>query len=99
MALIVGATSLFESSLAQLFKVREKGSFRGGPAYYIEKGLGKRWGGIVFAIALLICFPSPSTPCRRTRSREPSWASREARPRRRGSPSWSAAWSPRSPHW
>lgn len=57
MALIVGATSLFESSLAQLFKVREKGSFRGGPAYYIEKGLGKRWGGIVFAIALLICFP------------------------------------------
>lgn len=33
MALIVGATSLFESSLAQLFKVREKGSFRGGPAY------------------------------------------------------------------
>ncbi|QNG20230.1 alanine:cation symporter family protein [Rhodococcus triatomae] len=57
MALVVAATSLVESSLGQLFKVRDKGAFRGGPAYYIERGLGKRWAGIAFAITLIMCFP------------------------------------------
>lgn len=55
---IVGAASAFiESTLAQIWKTRgEDGEFRGGPAYYIEKGLGKRWLGIVFAVALIACF-------------------------------------------
>lgn len=55
---IVGAASAFiESTLAQIFKVRGKdGEFRGGPAYYIEQGLGHRWLGIVFAILLILCF-------------------------------------------
>lgn len=55
---IVGAASAFvESTLAQIWKVRGKdGEFRGGPAYYIEKALGARWLGIVFAILLILCF-------------------------------------------
>ena len=55
---IVGAASAFvESTLAQIFKVRAgDGEFRGGPAYYIQQGLGKRWLGIVFAVALILCF-------------------------------------------
>ena len=55
---IVGAASAFiESTLAQIWKVRgSEGEFRGGPAYYIQQGLGKRWLGIVFAIALILCF-------------------------------------------
>jgi len=58
MAFIGGATSLVESSLAQLFKVRDPGrAFRGGPAYYIQKGLKQRWAAILFAVVLILCFP------------------------------------------
>lgn len=58
MAFLVGATSLIESSLAQLFKVREgKHAFRGGPAYYIQRGLGSRPLAVVFSISLILCFP------------------------------------------
>ncbi len=54
----VGAASAFvESTLAQIWKVRdENGSFRGGPAYYIAQGLGKRWLGVAFSITLIACF-------------------------------------------
>jgi AGCS family alanine or glycine:cation symporter len=35
------ATSMVESTLAQVFKVKDgKGQFRGGPSYYMDKGLG-----------------------------------------------------------
>jgi AGCS family alanine or glycine:cation symporter len=57
MAFVGGASSFIESSLAQLFKVRDTDSFRGGPAYYIERGLKARWLGIWFAVILIICFP------------------------------------------
>lgn len=57
MAFVGGASSFIESSLAQLFKVREEGAFRGGPAYYMERGLKARWMGIVFGIILIVCFP------------------------------------------
>lgn len=55
---IIGAASAFiESTLAQIWKVRNPdGTFRGGPAYYIQQALGKRWLGIVFAVALILCF-------------------------------------------
>ena len=55
---IVGAASAFvESTLAQIWKRRGKdGEFRGGPAYYIEQALGKRWLGVLFAILLILCF-------------------------------------------
>ena len=55
---LIGASSAFvESTLAQVWKVKGKdGEFRGGPAYYIEQALGKRWAGILFAILLILCF-------------------------------------------
>ena len=57
MALVNGASAFVESTLAQIWKVRgENGEFRGGPAYYIHQALGKRWLGVVFAVALILCF-------------------------------------------
>ena len=56
---LVGMSSAFaESSLAQLFKVRdeETGHFRGGPAYYITRGLNQRWMAILFSISLISTF-------------------------------------------
>ena len=51
------ATALIEATLGQIFKVRaDDGSFRGGPAYYIQRGLGSRAGGVVFAILLIFTF-------------------------------------------
>lgn len=57
-ALIGMSSALAESSLAQLFKVKDSqtGRFRGGPAYYIEQGLGQKWLGVIFALALIVCF-------------------------------------------
>lgn len=44
-ALLGMATSFAESTLAQVFKVRgPDGIFRGGPAYYMRRGLGRRGG-------------------------------------------------------
>jgi len=58
-ALIGMATSLFECSLAQLYKQSEPdGTYRGGPARYIIKGLGEqfRWLAVVYAICLIAAF-------------------------------------------
>ncbi|MDV6378863.1 alanine/glycine:cation symporter family protein [Sporosarcina sp. GW1-11] len=55
-ALIGMATAFIESTLAQLYKVKDGDTFRGGPAYYMEKALGQRKLGIVFAILLTMCF-------------------------------------------
>lgn len=56
-ALVGMATSYFECSLAQLYKRREEdGTYRGGPAFYIQHGLGQRWLGIVVSILLLVTF-------------------------------------------
>jgi AGCS family alanine or glycine:cation symporter len=57
MAMVGGASSFIESSLAQLFKVRDSDGFRGGPAYYMERGLKARWLGVWFAVILIVCFP------------------------------------------
>ncbi len=55
--LIGMATSFFECSLAQLYKRQDsEGVFRGGPAYYIEHGLGQRWLAVLFSILLLVTF-------------------------------------------
>ncbi|HYQ74628.1 alanine/glycine:cation symporter family protein [Cellulomonas sp.] len=51
------ATALVEATLAQVFKVRDPdGSYRGGPAYYIQRGLGSRRWGVVFAVLLVFTF-------------------------------------------
>lgn len=54
---IIGSASAFvESTLAQVYKVKEGQAFRGGPSYYIERALGQRWLGVVFSICLIACF-------------------------------------------
>nr|WP_138206769.1 alanine/glycine:cation symporter family protein [Haloimpatiens lingqiaonensis] len=55
-ALIGSASSFVESTLAQIYKVRDKHGYRGGPAYYMEKALNKRWMGVIFSIFITICF-------------------------------------------
>lgn len=47
----LGAASAFiEATLGQIYKVNREGQYRGGPAFYIEKGLGLKWYATLFAI-------------------------------------------------
>lgn len=56
-ALVGMSTSFFECSLGQLYKRRDQdGQFCGGPSYYIQYGLGKRWLGMLIAALLLVTF-------------------------------------------
>ncbi|MGZ3217506.1 alanine/glycine:cation symporter family protein [Paracoccus sp. T5] len=56
-ALVGMATAYAESTLAQLYKIHgPDGMYRGGPAYYISRGLGLRWLAGLFAVALIIAF-------------------------------------------
>ncbi|WP_448549833.1 alanine/glycine:cation symporter family protein [Thalassotalea fusca] len=48
------ATAYIESTNAQIYKERQEGIYRGGPAYYIEKALGQKWYAWIFAIATII---------------------------------------------
>lgn len=51
----LGAGSAYiESALAQVYKEEMDGEYRGGPQYYIEKGLGMKWYAITFAISAII---------------------------------------------
>jgi AGCS family alanine or glycine:cation symporter len=50
----LGASSAFvESTLGQVYKEKINGEYRGGPAFYIEKGLGMKWYAWVFAIVTI----------------------------------------------
>jgi len=55
-ALLGSASAFIESTLAQLYKIRGKDSFIGGPAYYIQRGLGLRWMAILFAVLITLTF-------------------------------------------
>ena len=60
-ALVGMATAYSESTLAQLYKVHEtpdgdSGVYRGGPAFYIARGLGIPWLGGVFSVCLILSF-------------------------------------------
>lgn len=54
------ATAYSESTLAQLYKVRDETDasavYRGGPAFYIARGLGMPWLGAVFSVCLILSF-------------------------------------------
>ena len=56
MAVIGSASAFIESTLAQVYKTKDGKDFRGGPSYYMEKALGKRWMGVLFSVLLIICF-------------------------------------------
>lgn len=53
-AFLGAATAYIESTLGQIYKTEHHGLYRGGPAYFIEKGLGWRAYAIVFAVATMI---------------------------------------------
>ncbi|GGZ90739.1 sodium:alanine symporter family protein [Ignatzschineria ureiclastica] len=55
-AIIGMSTAFIESTLAQVYKVKDGDTFRGGPAYYMQKALGWKNLGIIFAILLTITF-------------------------------------------
>ncbi|HJD44055.1 MAG TPA: alanine:cation symporter family protein [Candidatus Paenalcaligenes intestinipullorum] len=56
-ALVGMATSYFECTIAQVFKQRSaEGIYQGGPAFYIERGLGMKWLGLLVSFLLLITF-------------------------------------------
>ncbi|EHM10819.1 amino acid carrier protein [Thermanaerovibrio velox DSM 12556] len=56
MTAVLGMATIFaEATLAQVFRVKDKdGNYRGGPAYYLEKGLGQRWMGVLFALSIIL---------------------------------------------
>lgn len=56
MAIIGSASAFIESTLAQIYKQPEGDIFKGGPAYYIERAMKKRWLGVVFAVFLILTF-------------------------------------------
>lgn len=56
MALVGSANSFVECTLAQLYKVRGRDSYIGGPAYYITKGMHARWFAQIFAVAIILDF-------------------------------------------
>jgi AGCS family alanine or glycine:cation symporter len=56
-ALLGMSSSLFECTLGQLYKRCDaNGQYRGGPSWYIQHGLGKRWLGTIAALLLLVTF-------------------------------------------
>lgn len=58
-------TSFAEATLAQIYKENHNGQYRGGPAYYIEKGLHCKWLAVVFAVCAVIasCLFMPPAQC------------------------------------
>jgi AGCS family alanine or glycine:cation symporter len=56
-ALVGMASSFFECTLAQAYKRCDaEGQYRGGPSFYMQYGLGKRWLGMIMAVLLLVTF-------------------------------------------
>ncbi|MDX5340711.1 MAG: alanine:cation symporter family protein [Cyclobacteriaceae bacterium] len=53
-AFLGGASAFIEATLGQIYKEVKDGQYRGGPAFYIEKGLGIKWYAILFAIVTMI---------------------------------------------
>ena len=56
-AILGGASAFVESTLAQIYKRRDKeGGSYGGPSYYMQDALGQRWLGIIFSIVLILTY-------------------------------------------
>jgi len=53
-AFLGSASAFVEATLGQIYKQVKNGEYRGGPAYYIEKGLGMKWYAVVFAVATIL---------------------------------------------
>ncbi|WP_192820455.1 sodium:alanine symporter family protein [Rufibacter sp. LB8] len=53
-AFLGSASAFMEATLGQIYKEVKDGQYRGGPAFYIEKGLGVKWYAVVFAVATIV---------------------------------------------
>ncbi|MFD2164585.1 alanine/glycine:cation symporter family protein [Paradesertivirga mongoliensis] len=53
-AFLGSASAFIEATLGQIYKQVNNGQYRGGPAFYIEKGLGIKWYAMVFAVATVL---------------------------------------------
>ena len=53
-AFLGSASAFIESTLGQVYKQEIDGEYRGGPSYYIEKGLGIKWYAILFAVITIL---------------------------------------------
>jgi AGCS family alanine or glycine:cation symporter len=53
-AFLGSATAYVESTLGQIYKEEDEGQYRGGPAFYIEKGMGQKWYAWIFAVATIV---------------------------------------------
>lgn len=53
-AFLGSASAFIEATLGQIYKQTKDGQYRGGPAYYIEKGLGIKWYAVLFAVATIV---------------------------------------------
>ncbi len=56
MALLGGASAFIESTLAQIYKVKDGNQYRGGTPYFIEKGLNMKWFAVFVAIVVTLCY-------------------------------------------
>lgn len=55
MGFLGASTSYIECTLGQIYKEKDdKGLYRGGPAFYMEKGLGQKWFAWIFAVATIL---------------------------------------------
>lgn len=53
-AMVGAATAFAEATLGQLYKEVRGGEYRGGPAFYIQKGIGKTWYAMLFAVTIML---------------------------------------------
>jgi alanine or glycine:cation symporter, AGCS family len=56
LALLGSASAFVESTLAQIYKVKDGKRYRGGPAYYIEQGLKQKWMAWLFCVLIIVTF-------------------------------------------
>ncbi len=54
-AFLGASTAYVESTLGQIYKEKDdKGQYRGGPAFYIEKAMGQKWYAMIFAVVTVV---------------------------------------------
>lgn len=53
-AFLGSASAFIEATLGQIYKQVNNEQYRGGPAFYIEKGLGIKWYAIAFAVVTIL---------------------------------------------
>ncbi|MFL0365639.1 alanine/glycine:cation symporter family protein [Pseudobacillus sp. 179-B 2D1 NHS] len=56
MALLGGASAFIESTLAQVYKIKDGEQYRGGTPYFIEKGLNIKWFAVLVAVVVTLCY-------------------------------------------